>query len=81
MTNGPEGEPILGFSEKGQALLLKKGGADALVSLTHLNEVCFLDSFSSKMTSLPIDPVLSCSQSLAFEKEFFKGDEGRGVAG
>ena len=39
VTNGPEGEPILGFSEKGQALLLKKGGSDALVSLTHLNEV------------------------------------------
>ena len=29
------------------------------------------------MTSLPIDPVLSCSQSLAFEDEFFKGDEER----
>ena len=29
------------------------------------------------MTSLPIDPVLSCSQSLAFEKEFFGGDEER----
>ena len=39
VTNGPVGEPILGFSEKGQALLLKKGGSDALVSLTHLNEV------------------------------------------
>ena len=39
VTNGPAGEPILGFSEKGQALLLKKGGSHALVSLTHLNEV------------------------------------------
>ena len=39
VTNGPAGEPIMGFSEKGQALLLKKGGSDALVSLTHLNEV------------------------------------------
>ena len=29
------------------------------------------------MTTLPIDPVLSRSQSLAFEKEFFKGDEER----
>ena len=29
------------------------------------------------MTTLPIDPVLSRSQSLAFEKEFFKGHEER----
>ena len=39
VTHGPAGEPILGFSEKGRALLLEKGGSDALVSLTHLDEV------------------------------------------
>ena len=27
------------------------------------------------MSSLALDPVLSCSEALAFEKSFFEGDE------
>ena len=27
------------------------------------------------MNSLPADPILSCRESLAFEKDFFQGDE------
>ena len=37
--NAEEGQPILNFSEKGQALLEKKGATEALVSLTHLESI------------------------------------------
>ena len=39
VSNGPMGEPLLCFSEKGQSLLESKGGSRALVSLTHLDSV------------------------------------------
>ena len=29
------------------------------------------------MNALPADPILSCEESLAFEKSFFNGDEER----
>jgi NAD(P)H-hydrate epimerase len=29
------------------------------------------------MSTLPTDPILSCEESLAFEKDFFQGDEER----
>ena len=37
--NGEEGQPIMRFSEKGRALLEKKGAREALVSLTHLESI------------------------------------------
>jgi holo-[acyl-carrier protein] synthase len=39
VVNGDEGQPILRFSEKGRALLEKKGATEALVSLTHLESI------------------------------------------
>ena len=39
VSNGPMGEPLLCFSEKGQSLLESKGGSRALISLTHLDSV------------------------------------------
>ena len=39
VANGDEGQPILRFSEKGRALLEKKGATEALVSLTHLQTI------------------------------------------
>jgi holo-[acyl-carrier protein] synthase len=37
--NGDQGQPLLRFSEKGRALLDKKGASEALVSLTHLESI------------------------------------------
>ena len=37
--NREEGQPLLRFSEKGRALLEKKGASEALVSLTHLESI------------------------------------------
>ena len=37
--NGDQGQPLLRFSEKGRALLEKKGATKALVSLTHLESI------------------------------------------
>ena len=39
VANGDEGQPLLRFSEKGRALLEKKGANEALVSLTHLESI------------------------------------------
>ena len=39
VVNGDEGQPILRFSQKGRALLKKKGATEALVSLTHLESI------------------------------------------
>ena len=39
VVNGDEGQPILRFSEKGRALLEKKGATEALVSLAHLESI------------------------------------------
>ena len=39
VANGDEGQPLLRFSEKGRALLEKKGVNEALVSLTHLESI------------------------------------------
>ena len=37
--NGPKGQPVIRFSEKGRALLEKNGASEALVSLTHLESI------------------------------------------